>query len=227
MTKEINMIDLHTHSLLSDGALLPSELARRAEEKGYRAIGITDHADSSNLDFVTGAVLRACRDINKNWRIKAIPGVELTHMPVESLKSAVKLARSKGIRLILIHGETLSEPVIPGTNRSALLAGATILTHPGLISIEDAKLAAAKGVYLEITARPGHSLTNGHVASIAKIAGAGLVINSDSHEPGDLIKRDFAEKILLGAGLDKKEAGQVFKNSEKLALRLLDIKRLV
>ncbi|MBU3912010.1 MAG: histidinol phosphate phosphatase domain-containing protein [Candidatus Omnitrophica bacterium] len=221
------MIDLHTHSLLSDGALLPSELARRAEEKGYRVIGITDHADASNLDFVTGAILRACKDINKNWRIKAIPGVELTHMPVESLKTAVKLARSKGIRLVLIHGETLSEPVIPGTNREALLAGPAILTHPGLISIEDAKLAASKGIYLEITARPGHSLTNGHVAKTARIAGAGLVLNSDSHEPCNLISMEFAEKILLGAGLDKKEVSQVFKNSEKLACQLLDIKRLV
>ena len=216
------MIDLHTHSLLSDGALLPSELARRAEDKGYRVIGITDHADISNLEFVTEGVVRACKDINKNWRIKAIPGVELTHMPVESLKAAVRLARSKGITLVLIHGETLSEPVMPGTNRHAILAGPTILSHPGLISLEDAKLAASRGVYLEITARPGHSLTNGHVAKIARLAGAGLVINSDSHEPGDLITRGFAEKILLGAGLDKKEAGQVLKNSEKLARSLLD-----
>ncbi|MBU1888353.1 MAG: histidinol phosphate phosphatase domain-containing protein [Candidatus Omnitrophica bacterium] len=221
------MIDLHTHSLLSDGVLLPSELARRAEEKGYRVIGITDHTDASNLDFVTSAILRACKDINKNWQIKAIPGVELTHMPVESLKPAVRLARSKGIRLVLIHGETLSEPVIPGTNRAALLAGPAILAHPGLISIEDAKLAASKGIYLEITARSGHSLTNGHVAKTARIAGAGLVLNSDSHEPGNLISREFAEKILLGAGLDRKEASQVFKNSEKLACQLLDIKKLV
>jgi predicted metal-dependent phosphoesterase TrpH len=34
------MIDLHTHSFLSDGELLPSELVRRAKVKGYRIIGI-------------------------------------------------------------------------------------------------------------------------------------------------------------------------------------------
>jgi len=221
------MIDLHTHSLLSDGVLLPSELARRAEAKGYRVIGITDHADMSNLEFVAEAVIRACKDINKNWKIKAIPGVELTHMPLESLKPAVKIARSKGLRLVIIHGETLSEPVIPGTNRYALLAGPDILAHPGLISAEDAKLAASKGILLEITARPGHSLTNGHVAAAARKAGAGLVINTDSHRPENLIPRDLAEKILLGAGLDKKETEQTFINSEKLACRLLDIKKLV
>ncbi|MFC1666252.1 histidinol phosphate phosphatase domain-containing protein [Candidatus Omnitrophota bacterium] len=221
------MIDLHTHSLLSDGALLPSELARRAQEKGYKVIGITDHTDISNIECVVDALLRVCKDINKNWKIRSIPGVELTHMPLSTIKGAVKLARSKGIRLVLVHGETVSEPVIPGTNKEAILAGPDILTHPGLISFEDAKLAASKGVYLEITARSGHSLTNGHIAEASKSTGAKLVINSDAHDPGDLITRGFAEKVLIGAGLDKKEAKAVFKNSEILACHSLDIKRLI
>jgi putative hydrolase len=213
---ENNMIDLHTHSLLSDGVLLPCELARRAEDKGYRVIGITDHADNSNMEFVIDAVLRACEDINKNWKIKAVPGVELTHMPLASIKNAVDFSRSKGIKIVLVHGETLSEPVLPGTNRAALLSGADILAHPGLVSMEDAKLAADKGVFLEITARAGHSLTNGRVAKTARSTGAKLIINSDSHEPRDLINRGMAANILSGAGLDEKEIKEVFENSEKL-----------
>ncbi|MHC4124427.1 MAG: histidinol phosphate phosphatase domain-containing protein [Planctomycetota bacterium] len=215
------MIDLHTHSLLSDGALLPSELARRAEEKGYKVIGITDHVDASNIEFVIDGIKKACKDINKNWKIKAIAGVELTHMPLDSIKGAVKFARSKGIRLVLVHGETISECVIKGTNKTALLSGADILTHPGLISLEDAKLAASKGVYLELTARIGHSLTNGHVANIARAASARLIINSDSHEPDDLITEKFAVKILAGAGLKEKEIKEVFKNSKELTPGLL------
>jgi len=221
------MIDLHTHSLLSDGLLLPSELARRAEKNGYRVIGITDHADSSNIEFVINGILKASKDINKNWKIKVVPGVELTHMPLASIKGAVKFARSKGIKLVLVHGETVSEPVIPGTNRAALLSGADVLAHPGLISSEDAKMAASRGVYLEITARKGHSLTNGHVVKIARNVSARLIINSDSHGPGDLITKDFAAKILAGAGLDKKDIKKVFDSSRELACRLLDIKRLV
>ena len=81
------MIDLHTHTLLSDGELLPTELARRAQDKGYKVIGITDHVDSSNIDFVIPRIIMACNDINKNWKIKAIPGVEITHMPLELIKS--------------------------------------------------------------------------------------------------------------------------------------------
>ncbi|MFH0911657.1 MAG: PHP domain-containing protein, partial [Planctomycetota bacterium] len=37
------MIDLHTHTILSDGELGPAELIRRAEVAGYRALAITDH----------------------------------------------------------------------------------------------------------------------------------------------------------------------------------------
>ncbi|MDP2921911.1 MAG: histidinol phosphate phosphatase domain-containing protein [Candidatus Omnitrophota bacterium] len=214
------MIDLHTHTLLSDGELLPSELARRAQEKGYKVIGITDHADSSNIDFVAPRVVTVCSDINKHWKIKAVPGIEITHMPLELIKGAVKFARSKGVKLILAHGETIAEPVIEGTNKQALLSGIDILSHPGLISPEDAKLAANKNIYLEITARKGHSLTNGHVVKIARAAGAKLVLNTDSHSPENLITKDLAEKILSGAGLDKKEIAQVFKNSEDLVKKL-------
>jgi len=214
------MIDLHAHTLLSDGELLPTELARRAQEKGYKVIGITDHVDSSNIDFVVPRIMAACNDINKNWKIKAIAGVEITHMPIELIKNAVKFVRSKGIKLVLAHGETVVEPVIKGTNRESILSGIDILTHPGLITAEDAKLALEKNVYLEITSRKGHSLSNGHVAKAARLAGAKLVLNTDSHAPDNLITKDFGEKILIGAGLDKKEIAQVFKNSEELVSHL-------
>lgn len=215
------MIDLHTHTLLSDGELLPTELARRAQEKGYKVIGITYHVDSSNVDFVIPRIINACKDINENWKIKAIPGVEITHMPLELIKSTVKLVRSKDIKLVLVHGETIVEPVIKGTNREAIFSDINILTHPGLISLEDAELSAEKNIYLEITARKGHSLTNGHVVKTARIAGAKLILNTDSHIPENLITKDFAEAVLLGAGLDKKEIKQVFKNSQELAGRLV------
>src|SRR5207249_4987147 len=36
-------IDLHTHSLRSDGALAPTELVRRAAERGVRVQALSDH----------------------------------------------------------------------------------------------------------------------------------------------------------------------------------------
>ncbi|MBI3754855.1 MAG: PHP domain-containing protein, partial [Deltaproteobacteria bacterium] len=57
------MIDLHTHSLLSDGELLPSELIRRAEAMGYKGIAITDHSDASNIDFVIERIVVVCKEL--------------------------------------------------------------------------------------------------------------------------------------------------------------------
>ena len=211
------MIDLHTHSLFSDGVLVPSELVRRAVMKGYEVIAITDHADASNLDFTIPRVAHACRELSSRWKILALPGIELTHIPPETFAELTDRARSLGAAIVVAHGETLVEPVHPGTNRAAIEAGVDILAHPGLITKEEAALAAKNGVHLEISSRKGHSLSNGHVAKIAAEAGTRLVIDTDTHEPGDLITDEFARSVLLGAGLSGDRLDAVFRNSRELA----------
>jgi histidinol phosphatase-like PHP family hydrolase len=213
------MIDLHTHSLFSDGVLVPSELVRRAVMKGYEVIAITDHADASNLDFTIPRVTAACKELNRRWKITALPGIELTHIPPETFAELTDRARSLGAVIVVAHGETLVEPVHPGTNRAAIEARVDILAHPGLITKDEAELAFKNGVHLEITARKGHSLSNGHVARIAAETGARLVIDTDTHEPGDLITDEFARDILLGAGLSADAIAAVFQNSKSLAAK--------
>ena len=92
------MIDLHTHSLFSDGVLLPAELARRAEHIGYRFIGMTDHVDQSNLDHVVPRIAELAESLNKVMRIKIIPGVELTHLPPSTIGEMADRARSLGAK---------------------------------------------------------------------------------------------------------------------------------
>lgn len=214
------MIDLHTHTLLSDGELLPSELVRRAEVKGYKAIGITDHCDRSNIDFVAPRIVKVAKSLNLYWKnIKVIPGVELTHVPLEEIESLIKYARGKGAKIIVAHGETLSEPVLPGTNKKAIESGVDILAHPGNISEEDAILAAKKGVYLEITTRKNHSSANKHVAEMARKAGAKIIINTDTHKPEDITTKADVDIILRGAGLSQPEIEKVIRNSEIFARR--------
>ncbi len=215
------MIDLHTHSLFSDGALVPAELVRRAMVKGYEAIAVTDHADSSNIDFIIPRIIRAAEDLSGLMPITVIPGIELTHVPPKSIKALVNMARKMGAKLVVMHGESPVEPVAEGTNRAAIAAGVDILAHPGFITAQDASFAARKGVFLEITARSGHSLTNGHVAKAALKAGARLVLDTDAHEPEDLIDDAFAEKVLFGAGLSAKERADVFRNSREIVNRVL------
>jgi histidinol phosphatase-like PHP family hydrolase len=181
------VIDLHTHSIFSDGVLVPSELVRRAEVLGIKAIGITDHADASNLDFIIPRIVAVAERLNRVNHIKTVPGIELTHIPPSQIGPLAEQARSLGAKIVVVHGETIAEPVVPGTNRAALSADIDILAHPGLISEEEAVMAAEKGILLEISARKGHSLTNGHVAKLAGKNGAELVLNTDAHEPSDLI----------------------------------------
>ncbi|MFH1381233.1 MAG: histidinol phosphate phosphatase domain-containing protein, partial [Candidatus Omnitrophota bacterium] len=183
------MIDLHTHSLLSDGALLPSELVRHAEVKGYRAIAITDHVDSSNIDFVLPRLVKVSKVLNKYTKTKVIPGVEITHVPLETIEGLVKFARKNGAKIIVGHGETISEPVIPGTNKAFIKAGVNILAHPGMIAESDVKFAKSKKVALEITTRRSHKKTNKRLIKLALKHRASLVLNTDSHLPHDLISR--------------------------------------
>jgi len=209
------MYDFHTHSLLSDGELLPSELANRYKAKGYKAIAVSDHVDTSNIQTVVPQIVEFCRFFS-DAKIKVIPAIELTHIPLNQFKRLTRYARDNGIRLIIGHGETLVEPVIPGTNKKALESDIDILAHPGLISKEEAKIAARRGIYLELTARKGHSISNGHVVKVAVGTGAKLIFNTDCHSPGDILSLEDRENFIKASGLSTSEAARVSKNMEKL-----------
>jgi putative hydrolase len=210
------MIDLHTHSFFSDGELVPSELIRRAESIGYKAIAITDHVDSSNIDLVVPRIVNALKKLKNYISLDALPGAEITHVPPQIIPELIKEARHLGAKIVVVHGETLVEPVMPGTNRAAIEANADILAHPGLISEEDLLLAKERGVTLEITSRKGHSLSNGYVAREAMRFGVPLCINTDAHSPSDLISKDFAKRILLASGIEENRVESVFESSKSM-----------
>ncbi|MDA8084907.1 MAG: histidinol phosphate phosphatase domain-containing protein [Nitrospiraceae bacterium] len=215
------MIDLHTHTIFSDGELIPFELIRRAEAAGYKALAITDHMDASNLDLIIPRIIRAIEAIQPHVPVEVLPGAEITHAPPAIIPDLVAEARKLGAKIVVVHGETLVEPVLAGTNRAAIEAGADIISHPGLISTEDLLFAKEKNVMLEITSRKGHSLANGHVAKEAVKFGVPLCINTDSHGPSDLITREMARRILLGAGIEEARINSIFDNSRHLIEKTL------
>jgi putative hydrolase len=210
------IIDLHTHTFFSDGVLSPAELVRRAEYSGYGAIAITDHVDASNLDYVVSSMTHFCTATQPFVKIVIIPGVEITHVPPGQIKSLTDEARAKGAKIVVLHGETICEPVPPGTNRAGIEAGIDILAHPGLITDEEAKLAAEKGVYLEISARHSHGLSNGRVFSLARKYHAQCTLDTDAHEPKDLFTPAWREKVAFGAGMTAEEFESVCRNMESI-----------
>jgi len=198
--------DLHTHTLLSDGEMLPIELVRRAAVLGYTIVAISDHADSSNLNEVLDAV-RKIDDSATEFGVKLLCGVELTHVPPSQIPFLARKAKQEGADIVLVHGETVVEPVAPGTNRAACRCGEVdILAHPGLIERKDALEALEQQVALEITSRAGHNRTNGHVVQMAQKVGCTVVVNSDAHAPQDLLSTQERLLVARGAGMSKNEA---------------------
>ncbi len=78
-----------------------------------------------------------------------------------------------------------------------------MLAHPGFITQRRPGRLQSNGIFLEITARNGHNMTNGHVARVAREAGAALVVDTDAHGPDDLITGQRAHQVALGAGLSE------------------------
>ncbi len=210
------MYDFHTHTYLSDGVLSPIELIRRAYVLGYQGMAVTDHVGLGNVEYVVKTLAVDCELATKQWDILALPGVEITHVPKDDIDLVARTAKELGAKLVAVHGETPVEPVEPGTNEAAIRSQwVDVLAHPGLLTVEEARLAAERGVRLEVSARRGHSLANGHLVKVARQAGATLVLNSDAHAPEDLLTPELREKVARGAGLDEHELQSILHTNPR------------
>lgn len=216
------MYDFHTHTSLSDGVLSPMELIHRALDQGYQAIALTDHAGVGYLERVIAETAGDCALARAHWPVLAIPGVELTHLPPQAIDESARRAKELGAWLVVIHGESIIEPVPKGTNKAALQCPyVDILAHPGLITHEEAEMAANADIFLEISARRGHSFANGHVAQMARLTGAKLLLNSDAHEEADLLTPPLARQIARAAGLNEIDMDEILiSNAQELLKRL-------
>jgi len=219
------MIDLHMHTFFSDGVLSPSELVYRAKTAGYTAIGLTDHADFSNIEITIKSILKVTGILEKEYNITVLSGIELTYIPPRIIKRAAALARRLGAEVVVVHGESPVEPVPPGTNSAAVSAGIDILAHPGFITHKDAEQAKKNNVSLEITARKGHSTGNHHVAQTAMQCGASLVLNTDTHMPEDILTAKIVNKVLQSAKLSNNDFNVMQNNALKIIKKRHKLKK--
>jgi len=216
------MYDFHTHTSLSDGVLSPIEMVRRAYVKGYRAIALTDHTGIGYLARVINEVAQDCALARAYWDILAIPGIELTHVPAGAIAEIAKHAKEMGAWLVVVHGETITEPVEKGTNMAAVSSShVDILAHPGLLTLEEARIAAENNIFIEITAKKGHSAANSHITSIARKAGAKLLLNSDAHNEAQLLTEASSLAIAKRAGLDEIETRDLLESNPRALLERL------
>ncbi|MBQ8300131.1 MAG: PHP domain-containing protein [Clostridia bacterium] len=77
------MIDLHTHTLYSDGTDEPIELLKKAEEKGIEILSITDHNTAKAYEILENI------EVSEYFSGRIIPGIELNTkilgIPIEIL----------------------------------------------------------------------------------------------------------------------------------------------
>ncbi|MGA2919189.1 histidinol phosphate phosphatase domain-containing protein [Methanoregula sp.] len=202
------LYDLHTHTILSDGEMLPIELIRRMAVAGYTTVAITDHVDISNTEPVL-ETLALVRESAGLFGVRLLCGVEITHVPPVQIAALARKAKATGADIVVVHGETPVEPVAPGTNLAACTCrDVNVLAHPGMITKEEAQAAASNGIALELTSRGGHNRTNGHVAWIARETGCQLVVDSDAHSPNDILDKRAKNVVARGAGLSEAECRQ-------------------
>ena len=64
------MIDLHVHSVYSDGTYTPAELLAKAERRGLRAMALTDHDTVGGIDDLFAAATHSS--------VEPVPGIELS-----------------------------------------------------------------------------------------------------------------------------------------------------
>src|SRR3990172_1927020 len=70
---QVRYIDLHTHTIHSDGALNPTEVVEKAAEIGLAAIAVADHENTAGLE--------EARKAGEKLGIEVVPAVEMTSYP--------------------------------------------------------------------------------------------------------------------------------------------------
>ena len=107
--------DFHTHTVFSDGGMIPAGLMQRALVRGCLGLAITDHVDSSNLEWALKNLLKFVEELGQEWQPDIVPGGDGTTAPLNALDSD---ALAKNWHLPLIPGVELTS--VPPRKMAAL-----------------------------------------------------------------------------------------------------------
>jgi DNA polymerase (family X) len=197
--------ELHAHTTASDGAMSIEELARRAKERGFHTVAVTDHSQGQPIaNGLSPDRLRehieAVRKANEKVKgVRVLAGSEVDILADGSLDYADDLLAELDIVVASPHAALSQDP--EAATKRLLRAIANPLVHilghptgrlinrrPGLSPDMARVIAAAKehGVALEINAHWMRlDLRDTHVRA-AVDAGCLIAIDCDTHSPEDL-----------------------------------------
>jgi putative hydrolase len=192
-----------------------------AVQLGHRALAITDHLYTEDPRPMMERLLQEQAAFEVQG-FTTLVGVEISMNPPKRIATAARAARKAGAQIVIVHGETPLEPVPPGTNHASVDSNEIdVLAHPGILTEQDAELARAHNVALELTPRRGHSWGNGLVAALALRVGAELVVDSDAHDVDQLLTQARARQVALGAGVSPDRVARVLAEAPSRLLQRL------
>ena len=131
-------VDLHTHTLASDGALSPADLVARAAVRGVNILAVTDHDTCSGLNEAAKAadelsiMLINGIELSTVWKGIGIHivGLDMDPLHVSMLAATEHQTRSRNQRAIEI-GEKLEKRNMPGVHqRASAIAGTAQIGRP-------------------------------------------------------------------------------------------------
>ena len=131
-----SLIDLHSHSIVSDGLLTPAELIAHAASRGIRVLALTDHDDVAGLTEAEAAAaqhsitLVSGVEISVTWRRRTLHIVGLKIDP-QSPSLVDGLAQIRAGRHIRAQGMAAS---LDKAGISGSLEGAYAYAREGIIS---------------------------------------------------------------------------------------------
>jgi len=192
--------DLHIHSKMSDGSETIEQLVRKAREKGYEYIAITDH--SSSLRIGRGLSIEALlaqieeiEGINSQLRdFRVLAGSEVDIRKDGSLDFPDEILAKLDIVIVALHTgfkqdkETITNRVVKAMQNPLV----RIFAHPTgrLLGEREPysidldrilRVAKDKGIWLEINSQPQRlDLTDIWIMEARK-RGVKMVINTDAH----------------------------------------------
>ncbi|MBY0405899.1 MAG: PHP domain-containing protein [Cyanobacteria bacterium] len=214
------MIDLHMHTIYSDGASLPNELVQGAITHGLEAIAVTDHDTTESLSFVMEAAAGTSLEIipgieiNTHWKGKEvhvlgyyidpesrdIQGVIKKHRDarLQQLKQMVDSIRKK-TKIAITFDEVLAHANSEGSLGRPHVAQ-TLLEKGGVSSIGDAfkhYLGPSCSTYVE------RETVTPHEAAEAIYESGGIAVIA---HPGDMVFIEDLVKEMMNYGLRGLEA---------------------
>ena len=111
-----NLIDLHTHSYISDGSCSPTDVIKAAKKNKLKAISLTDHdsiaglkeakiaAEDSNIELINGIEISALYKDGRLLHILGL-GIDIHNEYFLNSYNKMKKAREKSVPKILKHIE--------------------------------------------------------------------------------------------------------------------------